>query len=87
MVFLPAMCGDVLRTMMERYGKFVWSKYGFVDAFHPKLGWYSPDVVGINLGIMLLMAENARTGAIWQSVMSTPDAQRGMDLAGLRLRT
>jgi hypothetical protein len=87
MVFLPDLCGDVLRTMMERYSKFVWSKYGFVDAFHPQIGWYSPDVVGINLGIMLLMAENTRTAGIWQSVMSTAEAKRGMDAAGLRLQT
>ena len=32
-----------------------------MDAFHPQAGWYGPDVLGIDLGIMLLMAENLRT--------------------------
>lgn len=84
LVFLPKMCGTVLTTMMERYGPKVWCKYGFVDAFHPKEDWYSPDVIGIDLGIMMLMAENVRSAAVWTSVMSTPEAHRGMDLTGLR---
>jgi hypothetical protein len=85
LAFLPEMCGEVLQAMLDRYGKRAWSKYGFVDAFHPKEDWYSPDVVGINAGIMLLMAENTRTGAIWESVMSTPEAKRGMEAARLRV--
>jgi len=32
----------------------------------------------------LLMAENARTGYIWQVFMQNPEAQRGMQLAGFR---
>lgn len=83
-VFLPTLCVAVLRNMMGRYGDKVWSRYGFVDAFQPQERWYCPYVVGINLGIMLLMAENARSGAIWQAVMSTPEAQHAMDAAGLR---
>jgi hypothetical protein len=79
------MCGAVLQTMFDRYGKHVWCKYGFIDAFHPGEDWYSRDVIGIDLGIMLLMAENARSGAVWHAVMSMPEAQRGMQTAGLRL--
>lgn len=84
-VFLPEACGAVLQTMFDRYGDQIWTKFGFVDAFHPKEGWVNPDVIGIDLGIMLLMAENARTGSVWNSVMSSPEAQRGMQSAGLRL--
>jgi hypothetical protein len=84
-VFLPALCGAVLEAMRERYGDKVWCKYGFVDAFHPKEDWFSPDAIGIDLGIMLLMAENARSGAVWQAVMSTREAQRGVEATGLNL--
>ena len=83
-VFLPDRCGAVLQNMLDRYGAQVWSKYGFVDAFQPDAGWFSRYVIGINLGIMLLMAENSRSGAVWSAVMSSPEARRGMDSVGLR---
>jgi hypothetical protein len=69
--------------MRERYGKDLWCRFGFRDAFHPEAGWYSPDVIGIDLGIMLLMAENVRSQSVWETVMATPEAQRGLAIAGL----
>lgn len=84
LVFLPQMCGSVLQQMHDRYGKQVWCRYGFRDAFHPKEGWYSPDVIGIDLGIMVLMAENLRTASVWDAVMSTYQAKVAMESAGLR---
>jgi hypothetical protein len=84
-VFLPQLCGAVLRNMMDTYGRQAWSKYGFVDAFQPTADWYSPWVIGINVGIMVLMAENVRTGSVWEAIMSTSEATRGMDRVGLKL--
>jgi hypothetical protein len=84
LVFLPDLCRAVLETMIQRYGEDVWTKYGFVDAFHPERGWYSPWALGIDVGIVLMMAENTRSNAIWGSVMSTPEAQRAMAAVGLR---
>lgn len=83
LVFLPQLCGSVLQKMSDDYGEKIWSKYGFLDAFHPKDKWYSRYVLGIDQGIMLLMAENLRTGSVWDAVMSTPEAQRAMDAVGL----
>jgi hypothetical protein len=80
--FLPQECGMVLQTMLSRYGSKAWGRYGFVDAFQPGREWYSPDVIGIDLGIMLLMSENARSGAVWGEFMRAPEAQRGMHAAG-----
>jgi hypothetical protein len=82
--FLPQTCGAVLENMKDQYGDHVWCRYGFRDAFHPKTGWYSPDVIGIDLGIMVLMAENLRSGSVWNGIMSTGEAKRAMDAAGLR---
>ena len=81
-VFLPDECGAVLETMLDRYGKRVWTRYGFIDAFHPEADWWGPDVLGIDLGIMLLMTENLRTESVWKAVMSTPEAMRGFKTAG-----
>ena len=52
----------VLRNIRAPYGTAAWSKYGFVNAFNPLKGWYDHDVIGIDTGITLLMAENLRTG-------------------------
>jgi hypothetical protein len=82
--FLPQAAMRVLKTIKNRYGAGAWSKYGFVNAFNPLTNWYDSDVVGIDTGITLVMAENARTGFVWDTFMQNPDAQRGMERAGFR---
>jgi hypothetical protein len=78
------LCGAVLQNMLDGWNDKVWTKYGFVDAFHPKDEWFSRYVLGIDQGIMLLMIENARTGSVWNSVMSTALAKRAIGSVGLR---
>ena len=82
--FLPQACIRVLRTIRERYGERAWSRYAFVDAFNPLKNWYDNDVVGTDAGITLVMAENARTGFIWETFMKNSEAQRGMERAGFK---
>ena len=72
----------VLRTMRERYGMNSWCRYGFVDAFNPLTSWYDTDVIGIDTGITMLMAENVRSGFVWDTFMRSPEARRGMERAG-----
>jgi hypothetical protein len=79
--FLPRAAMRVLRTIHDRYPK-AWCRYGFVDAFNPLTGWYDSDVVGIDTGITMLMAENARSQFVWETFMKNPEAQRGMEKAG-----
>ena len=81
--FLPQATLRVLKTIRNKYGS-AWSKYGFVNAFNPLTNWYDQDVIGIDAGITLLMAENLRTGFVWEMFMKTPEAQRGMQRAGFR---
>lgn len=78
----PAM--RVLHTMKDRYGNGTWSQYGFVDAFNPLTNWYDHDVIGIDIGITMVMIENARTGFVWDTFMKNPEAQRGMNRAGFQ---
>ena len=78
----PAM--RVLHTMKDRYGNGAWCQYGFVDAFNPLTNWYDHDVIGIDTGITMVMAENARTGFVWDTFMKNPEAQRGMMRAGFQ---
>ena len=72
----------VLKSLRARYGKAIWKRYGFVDAFNPLLGWTSGDVLGIDVGISLLMAENARGEFVWQTFMRNPEARVAMERAG-----
>ena len=80
--FLPEDTLRVLRAIRERYGKRAWKRYGFVDAFNPITGWYDADVIGNNLGITALMAENARSGFVWKVFGKDPDVRQGMQSAG-----
>lgn len=80
--FLPRECLRVLLNMKNRYGDRIWSRYGLVNAFNPLKKWYDTDVVGIDTGITMMMAENARTGLIWNTFMKCPEAKRGMERAG-----
>jgi hypothetical protein len=81
--FLPEATMRVLRTIHDHYPN-AWCRYGFVDAFNPMTGWYDTDVIGIDTGIIMLMAENARTGFVWETFMKNPEAQRGMEIAGFK---
>jgi hypothetical protein len=80
--FQPQATLRVLKAIRSRYGS-AWSKYGFVNAFNPLTNWYDSDVIGIDTGITMLMAENLRTGFVWNTFMKTPEARRGMGRAGL----
>jgi hypothetical protein len=82
--FLPQPVMRVLRNIEYRYGAGTWSRYGFVDAFNPLTNWYDSDVLGIDNGISMVMAENARSAFVWDTFMKNPEAQRGMTRAGFK---
>jgi hypothetical protein len=80
--FTPQPCLRVLRSLKEKYGKYAWGRYGFCDAFHPDAQWYDPDVLGIDLGIGVIMAENLRTGFVWSTFARNPEVGIAMQKAG-----
>ena len=82
--FQPKMCLRVMKTIKDRYGDRTWCRYGFINAFNPVKNWYDTDVIGIDTGITMLMAENARTGFVWETFMKNPEAVRGMERAGFK---
>lgn len=84
LAFLPIDCISVLRAMRAKWGQRAWGRYGFVDAFHPAANWYDPDVLGIDQGISVVMAENLRSGMVWNSFMHNPESVVAMQLAGFR---
>lgn len=82
--FEPRLCLDCLESLKEKYGQKAYLKYGFVDAFNPANSWYNSDCLGIDVGPMVLMAENCRSGFVWKTFMSAPEAQEALKLAGFR---
>ncbi len=78
----PAECLAALHKMKDVGGAELWGRYGFADAFNPQSGWVASDVIGINVGITLVMAENLRSGMVWKYFMRAPEVVRGMKLAG-----
>jgi len=80
--FLPQATLRVLKHMKKSYGSEAWSRYGFVNAFNPLTKWYDTDVIALDTGITMLMAENLRTGFVWNTFMRNPEAQRGLRRAG-----
>jgi hypothetical protein len=82
LAFDPVDCYQVLISLMGSYGNPAWGRYGFVDAFHPSANWYDTDCIGIDQGISVLMAENLRSGLVWQNFMSNPEPVNAMQLVG-----
>lgn len=82
--FMPQATLRVLKNMKSRYGDHCWSRYGFVNAFNPLRNWYDGDVVGIDTGITMIMAENLRTGFVWNTFMRNREAQKGIERAGFK---
>jgi hypothetical protein len=74
--FLPDECGRALARMRDVYDtdwqRGVWGDYGFVSSFGIDTGindlsFISPYYCGIDTGISLAMAENLKTGLIWDN--------------------
>ena len=81
-MFTPDISIPALRDMRDRFNDRVYNRYGFVDGYNPALKWFDTDVVGIDVGITLLSAENLLTGNVWHWFMANQAIPRAMDLVG-----
>jgi hypothetical protein len=82
--FLFQDCTRVLRTIRGPHASKAWGRYSYVDAFNPLTNWYDTDVLGIDLGITVVMAENYRTGLVWNTFMKNPEAGAAMKKVGFQ---
>jgi hypothetical protein len=83
-MFTPDISLAALKAMHQRWGDKIYDRYSFVDAFNPNNGWVNPDVIGIDLGITILSAENLRTGNVWRWFMRNKEIPNALRLAGFR---
>jgi hypothetical protein len=82
--FMPTDTLAVLQDLYTNYAATAWTPYGFVDAFNPLTKWTDPYVLGIDLGITMLMAENYRTQLVWNTFMHNTEITNAMSLVGFQ---
>jgi hypothetical protein len=79
--FTPDRSRQALKDMWTLRDR-IWGRYGFSNAFNIDKRWYDTDVIGIDLGMMLLLTENTRSGLVWRLVGRSRVARRGLEAAG-----
>jgi len=80
--FAPEIVLPTIKSINKKYGKKLWGKYGYYDAFNPTAKWFDNDFLGIDEGPLLIMVENFRTGLVWNYVMKDPIIQKGLNKLG-----
>jgi hypothetical protein len=89
--FMPAETLAALREMKELKNAngypLVWRSpaeggYGFLDSFNLEHMHAPDEYVGIDVGPMLLLIENARTGLIWNLFHQHPNTRRAVERLG-----
>jgi len=95
--FAPEVAIPAVLAMHGRFGQYIYSKYGFLDAFNPTFvfdvplrhgrhvpgfGWVDDDYLGIDQGASFAMIENYRSGLIWRVMRKNPYMRRGLQQAG-----
>jgi hypothetical protein len=95
--FAPELAIPAVLDMYRRFGKYIYSQYGFVDAFNPSFhfdvplshgrgvkgfGWVDGDYLGIDQGPICAMIENQRTGFVWRIMKRNAHMRRGLERAG-----
>ncbi len=80
--FAPEIVVPTLHHWFDDYRGWLWGPYGFKDAFNLSRGWWSPDVIGIDQGPIILMIENYLNRAVWARFMRNAAIQTGLARAG-----
>jgi hypothetical protein len=83
LMLAPEIALPAVLAMRDKFGEKIYGKYGFADAFNPNNGWVAGDVIGIDVGITLLSAENFRTGNVWKWFMANREITRALQLVKL----
>lgn len=95
--FAPEIVIPALMQMKNVYGKNIYGRYGFVDAFNPSFhtktplrtgrlvegqGWVDDVSLGIDQGPIVLMIENWRSDFVWKVMRRNPYVRKGLERAG-----
>src|SRR6185503_9673601 len=90
--FAPEVVIPAAQTMHQRYGRYLYGKYGLVDAFNPSFdydvplrhgrrvrgqGWFDTEYLAIDQGPIISMIENYRSELIWTVMKRNEHIRRG----------
>lgn len=81
--YTPELALSFVQNMRKEHPK-AWGRYGFPNGYNPTKDWVDPDVIGIDLGMMMLNVENARTGFIHKLTSSHPAVKKGLQRLGFK---
>ena len=99
--FAPEVVLPAIHAMHKQYGRHIYGKYGFVDAFNPSfdydvplrhgrrvrgVGWVDDEYLGIDQGPIISMIENYRSELIWSVMKRNQYILRGLEARRLRGR-
>lgn len=79
--YLPDQAQAALNSMRATYPQG-YGRYGFSNGINPHRNWFGPDVIGIDLGMMLCAIENKRDGFVHRMSEKSKIIQVGMRRAG-----
>lgn len=80
---VPKRSMDAMRYARNTFGDRIYGPYGFTSSFNLKNAFVSPLYVGIELGPIIMMTENVRSGLIWDLFMSAPCMSNFVRRAGM----
>jgi hypothetical protein len=76
--FTPRQSVDALKNMSTALSGLTYRAYGLIDSFNPQTAWRSNLVLGIDIGMTLLSAENSRNNFVWNLFNSSPVARQSL---------
>lgn len=82
-IYTPELSIEAAKAFKARYPES-YGRYGFVTGLNPTKDWKSEDVIGIDLGQMMLCIENFRDGQPWKWMMTRQDTQLGLKHLGFK---
>lgn len=96
--FAPEIVIPATEAMFERYGEYLYSSYGFLDAFNPSFnyadvplktgrmvpdgGWVASDYLGVDQGPIVTMIANYRNDFVWKVMRKNKYIRAGLEKAG-----
>lgn len=83
-IFTPNESITAAKAFHGQYQDKLWGRYGFSNAYNLQRNWWGQDVIGIDLGMMLLALENHRTGFIWKLCSQIAPIKQGLQKAGFQ---
>jgi hypothetical protein len=95
--FAPEVVLPALKEMKRRWGRWLFGRYGFLDAFNPsftydvslvhgrvvpEVGWFDTDYLGIDQGPIVIQIENHLSELVWERMRGNPYVREGLRRAG-----